>query len=156
MSSAICFNLDQPKILSSGNGLSVHIMMLSWSSFYQHSPQNSFQARLATFTYNHCRNNGQWWEMNESCSNNYHWFWEYWLRWESNQHPSALKSYTVMTKLQVPCHLKAKQLNFVFESKKHLLFTIEKNKCEKLEFGWSHEKVPINGGCWHFNKVFHV
>ena len=51
MSSAICFNLNQSKILLSGNGLN-------------HA--------TGYFPHNHYRNNGHRWERNDICRNDYH------------------------------------------------------------------------------------
>ena len=39
-------------------------------SYIQYFAQYSFQS----FPHNHCRNNGQWWERNESCCNDYQQF----------------------------------------------------------------------------------
>ena len=36
------------------------------------TPQNILSEPLAAFPHNHCRNNGQRWERNESCHNDYH------------------------------------------------------------------------------------
>ena len=36
------------------------------------TPHNILSKPLAAFQLNHCRNNGQWWERNESCHNDHH------------------------------------------------------------------------------------
>ena len=36
------------------------------------TPDNILSQPLAAFPHNHCQNNGQWWERNESCHNDYH------------------------------------------------------------------------------------
>ena len=36
------------------------------------TPHNIFSKTFAAFPHNHCRNNGQRWERNESCRNDYH------------------------------------------------------------------------------------
>ena len=36
------------------------------------SPRHILSKPLAAFPHNHCRNNRQWWERNESCGNDYH------------------------------------------------------------------------------------
>ena len=54
MLSAICFNSDQSKILSSGYGLTS-------------TPQMILSKPLAAFRHNYHRNNGQLWEKNKSC-----------------------------------------------------------------------------------------
>ena len=36
------------------------------------TPHNTFSKSLAALPHNHCRNNGQQWERNESCRNDYH------------------------------------------------------------------------------------
>ena len=52
------------------SGRPVHLSMLSWSSFNQYSAQHS--SNPLVFPQNHCRNNEQRWERNESCRNDYH------------------------------------------------------------------------------------
>ena len=49
----------------------MHLSMFSHSSFNQYSVQYSFMP-LAAFPHNHCQNNGQWWERNESCRIDWH------------------------------------------------------------------------------------
>ena len=49
----------------------VHLSMLSWSSLTS-TPHKILSKPLAAFRHNHCRSNGQWWERNEPCSNDYH------------------------------------------------------------------------------------
>ena len=51
----------------------VHLSMLSWSSLTS-TPQNILSKPLAAFPHNHCQNNGQQWERNESCRNDYYQF----------------------------------------------------------------------------------
>ena len=35
-------------------------------------PHNILSKPMTVFPHNHCRNNGRWWERNESCRNDYH------------------------------------------------------------------------------------
>ena len=46
---------------------------------------NILSKQLGAFPHNHCRNNGQRWESNESCRDDYHQ--EYWSSRGSNQRP---------------------------------------------------------------------
>ena len=48
----------------------MHLFMLSWSSFNR-APNNILSKPLAAFPHNHCPNNRQRGERNESCRNDY-------------------------------------------------------------------------------------
>ena len=50
----------------------VHQSMLSLSLRVTSTPHNILSKPMAAFPHNHCRNNGQRWEKNESCRNDYH------------------------------------------------------------------------------------
>ena len=52
--------------------ISRHLVLLS--IFSQSYPNTILFKPLAAFPHNHCRNNGQRWERNESCRNDYHQF----------------------------------------------------------------------------------
>ena len=60
---------------------------------------NILSKPLAAFTHNHCLNNGQWWERNESCCNDYHQSSESILA-ELGIEPPVLKSATLLTELR--------------------------------------------------------
>ena len=49
----------------------VHLSMLSWSSFNS-TPHSILSKPMAAFPHNHCQNNGQRWERNESGRYDYH------------------------------------------------------------------------------------
>ena len=65
------------------------------------TPLNSLSKPLAAFSHNHCWNNRQRWERNESCRNDYHKSSERILAkaGDRNQPPSVLKSPTLPTQL---------------------------------------------------------
>ena len=50
---------------------SVHLSIVSWSILTS-TPYSILSKPLAAFSHNHCGNNWQLWERNESCSNDYH------------------------------------------------------------------------------------
>ena len=73
------------------------ISVISWRPVLLTSTvHNILSKSLAVFPHNHCRNNGQQWERNESCGNDNPWK-EYWLSQGLNQQPSVLKSATLPT-----------------------------------------------------------
>ena len=62
--------------------------------FLTSTTHNVLSKTLTAFPHNHRQNNGQWWERNESCRNDYH---QSSAEPESNQRPPVLKSCTLPT-----------------------------------------------------------
>ena len=99
--------------------------MLSWSSFDQYASRYSTKP-LAAFPHNHCRNNGQRWERNESCRNDYRQSseTEYWQSLGSNQRPPVLKSATLPTELWGSTLVLGYNINYFSKNISRIFLTI--------------------------------